>query len=44
MNTGFSHRSTIQNRQQNRITHLKTQTFQVVETQNELEQQLVQFY
>ena len=43
-NTCFFHRSTIQNCQHNKITHLKYPTCQVVEKQSELEQQLIQFY
>lgn len=43
-NTGFFHRSTIQNWQKNRITHLKSQTGRIVEKQSELEQHLVQLY
>ena len=43
-NTWFFHKSTIQNRQQNKIMHLKTPTGQVVEKQNDLENNMVQFY
>ena len=36
-NIGFFHKSIIQNRQQNRILHLKTSSRSILEKQNELE-------
>ena len=44
MNTSFFHKSTIQNRQKNRISHLKSLARQVLEKQSDIEEELVQFY
>lgn len=43
-NTSFFHKSTIQSRQYNRISRLKSTARQVVETQSDIEQELVNFY
>lgn len=43
-NTRFFHKETIANRQQNRISKLKTATGQIVERQENIEGNLVQFY
>ena len=43
-NTGFFHKATISNRQQNRISKLKTSTSEIVERQEDIEGNLVQFH
>ena len=43
-NTGFFHKATIQNKQQNKISRLKTPIDQIFEKQDEIERNLVQFY
>ena len=43
-NTRFFHKSTIQNRQHNQISQLKSSNGQLIEKQSDFKQQLVQFY
>ena len=43
-NTRFFHKETMANRQQNRISRLKTASGQIVERQEDIEGNLVQFY